>query len=272
MSSYLITGASRGIGFEFLRQLSEDPKNIVVGLVRDKASTDKKVLAEINRPNIHIVQADLINYDSLKASLDVVAPIVNGSLDYVIANAALISQWSAYDPIGALGQREPKKLEADLLESFNVNVIGNIHLFNIYLPLVLKGRAKKIITISSGMADLALIRDFKASLAAPYSISKAAMNAASAKFHAEYAEQGVLFLNICPGTVDTGVYEDATEEQLVAVKKQGDAFKAYAPHYTGFSTPAHSVEKILTQVYKASLEEGYGGEFISHLGKGEKWL
>lgn len=58
----------------------------------------------------------------------------------------------------------------------------------------------------------------------------------------------------------------------MAVKKQGDAFKAYAPHYTGFSTPAHSVEKILTQVYKASLEEGYGGEFISHLGKGEKWL
>lgn len=106
-------------------------------------------------------------------------------------------------------------------------MIGNIHLFNIYLPLVLKGRAKKIITISSGMADLALIRDFKASLAAPYSISKAAMNAASAKFHAEYAEQGVLFLNICPGTVDTGVYEDGEKTKFPLILKGlfDDAFR-----------------------------------------------
>lgn len=54
--------------FEFLRQLSENPDNVVVGLVRDKAGTDKKVLEELNRPNIHIVQADLIDYDSLKVS------------------------------------------------------------------------------------------------------------------------------------------------------------------------------------------------------------
>lgn len=49
-----------------MRQLSENPNNVVVGLVRDKATTDKKVLSELNRPNIHIVQADLIDYDSLK--------------------------------------------------------------------------------------------------------------------------------------------------------------------------------------------------------------
>ncbi|KAH8160034.1 hypothetical protein CIB48_g8222 [Xylaria polymorpha] len=203
MSSYLITGASRGIGFEFVRQLSENPNNVVVGLVRDKATTDKKVLSELNRPNIHIVQADLIDYDSLKKSVDVVAPIVNGSLDYVIANAAYISQFSAYDTIGVLGEKDPKQLEADLLESFKVNVIGNIHLFNVYIPLILKGREKKVITISSGFGDIDLTRDYKLGLSAPYAISKTAMNIAAVKFHAQYADQGVLFLNICPGVVDT---------------------------------------------------------------------
>lgn len=59
---------------------------------------------------------------------------------------------------------------------------------------------------------------------------------------------------------------------MKAVMEQGAAFKRYAPHYQGFDTPAQSVEKILEQIYKASLEAGYGGEFISHLGKGEKWL
>ncbi|KAI1152955.1 NAD(P)-binding protein [Nemania diffusa] len=272
MSSYLVTGASRGLGFEFLRQLSENPDNVVVGLVRDKAGTDKKVLEELNRPNIHIVQADLIDYDSLKKSLDVVAPIVNGSLDHIIANAGYISKWSQYDPIGTLGERDPKKLEDDLLECFKVNVIGNVHLFNIYIPLILKGRAKKIITLSSGLADLELSRKFKLDLSAPYTISKAAMNATTAKFHAQYADRGVLFLNICPGTVDTGVYDDATEEQMKAVMAMGAAFMQYSPRYKGPVTPAVSVEKILLQVNKANLETGYGGDFISHLGKGEKWL
>ncbi|KAJ8105908.1 hypothetical protein ONZ43_g7241 [Nemania bipapillata] len=272
LSLGIVTGASRGIGFELLRQISDNPNNIVVGLVRDKAGTDKKVLAELNRPNIHIVQADLVDYDSLKKSLDVVAPIVNGSLDHIIANAGYISKWSQYDSLGVLGERDPKKLEEDMLDCFKVNVIGNIHLFNVYMPLILKGRAKKVITISSGIADLDLTRKFKLDLSAPYAISKTAMNATTAKLHAEHGDRGVLFLNICPGTVDTGVYDDATEEQMKSVMAQAAAFKQYSPTWEGPVAPAESVGKILMQVDKASLEAGYGGEFISHQGRGEKWL
>ncbi|KAI0555997.1 NAD(P)-binding protein [Xylaria curta] len=271
MSSYLVTGASRGLGFEFIRQLSEDSKNIVVGLVRDKASTDKKVAAEINRPNIHIVQADLSDYDSLKKTVDVVAPIVNGSLDTIIANAALMGQHSQFEPLGVVGTKNPQGLEADMLETIKVNVIGNIHLFNLYMPLILKGRAKKIITISSGMGDVDMAREHKLAISAPYSISKTAMNAAAVKFHAQYADQGVLFLNICPGVVNTGIFEPS-EEQLKAVLEQEAKFKVYSPRYSGPVTPAESVKDILLQISKASLEGGYGGGFISHLGKGEKWL
>ncbi|KAI0407919.1 NAD(P)-binding protein [Xylaria palmicola] len=245
MPSYLITGVSRGIGFELLCQVSQNPDNVVVGLVRDKAATEKKVLAELNRPNIHIVQADLTDYDSLKKSIDAVAPIVNGSLDCVIANAGYISKWSQYDPIGALGERDHKKLEDDMLECFRVNVIGNVHLFTICMPLILKGQMKKVVTISSGMGDTDLTREYKLVLSAPYSISKTAMNAAAAKFHAQYADQGVLFLNICPGTVDTGVYDDATEEQMRPVLTQVAAFKQYSPSFEGPETPAESVGKIL---------------------------
>ncbi|GAP83623.1 putative short chain dehydrogenase protein [Rosellinia necatrix] len=272
MPSYLITGTSRGLGFEFMRQISANPNNVVVGLVRDKAATDKKVLAELNRPNIHIVQADLTDYDSLKESLDVVTPIVDGSLDYIIANAGYISKWSQYDAIGVLGERDPKRLEADMLDSFRTNVIGNVHLFNLYLPLVLRGGAKKVIAISSGMADTALARDWKLVLSAPYSASKTAMNAVAVKFHAQYADRGVLFLSICPGSVDTGVYDGATEEQMQGVLAQGAAFMQYSPRFRGPIPPAESVGKILPLVYRASLEGGYGGDFIPHLGKGEKWL
>lgn len=102
------------------------------------------------------------------------------------------------------GAKDHVRLEDELIQSFKTNVVGNIHLFNLFLPLILKGNTKKIITISSGMADIELARNHKVYEAGPYAISKVAMNMASAKYSAEYAKDGVLFLNICPGVVDTG--------------------------------------------------------------------
>lgn len=84
MPSYVVTGANRGLGvsphhhpgwvqqltrekFEFVRQYSADSKNIVVGLVRDKAAAEKKYSAELSgRSNVHLLQADVTDYDALK--------------------------------------------------------------------------------------------------------------------------------------------------------------------------------------------------------------
>jgi NAD(P)-dependent dehydrogenase (short-subunit alcohol dehydrogenase family) len=98
---------------------------------------------------------------------------------------------------------DTEALDRDLLDCFNTNVIGNIHLFNLYVPLVLKGRVKKVIAISTGMADNDLVAKYDLDPAAPYSISKAALNAAVAKFAAQYRKDGVLFMSICPGVVAT---------------------------------------------------------------------
>lgn len=103
---------------------------------------------------------------------------------------------------------QPELLEKDLLDSFNTNVVGNIHLINLYLPLILKGTAKKVISISTGMAEVDLIVKFGVTNASPYSISKAAMNAAVAKFSAQYSGQGVLFMSISPGLVNTGAFDN----------------------------------------------------------------
>jgi NAD(P)-dependent dehydrogenase (short-subunit alcohol dehydrogenase family) len=55
--------------FEFLRQLSADAGNIVVGIVRDKAATDKKVADELpDRSNITILEADITDYNALKVA------------------------------------------------------------------------------------------------------------------------------------------------------------------------------------------------------------
>lgn len=60
------------------------------------------------------------------------------------------------------------------------------------------------------MGDLTITRSVGLKLAVPYSVSKAALNALVAKYHAQYADQGILFLAVCPGFVDTG-HQDTRE-------------------------------------------------------------
>ena len=92
-----------------LKQISADAKNLVVGLVRDKPATEKKVVAELgDRPNVHILHADLVSYASIKqAAADATSIVGERGVDYLIANGAFTSQFDAYDPIGALYVSSP---------------------------------------------------------------------------------------------------------------------------------------------------------------------
>lgn len=93
-----------------------------------------------------------------------------------------------------------------MADLFAINVTAQIHLFNLCMPLILKGEHKKVIAISSAMAAEAEARKYELFENGPYSISKAALNMVVVKFAAEYKSQGILFLAICPGMVDTGNY------------------------------------------------------------------
>ncbi|KAI0127359.1 hypothetical protein BJ170DRAFT_625098 [Xylariales sp. AK1849] len=270
MSSYLISGVARGIGFEFMRQLSENPENTIFGLVRDKAAAGKKVEAELNRKNIHIIQADVTDYGALEKAVDYVSEATGGSLDYIIANAALIGKWSASDNFGTLA-KEPVTLEQDLLDHFKVNVVSQIHLFNLFVPLILKGRVKKVIAISSGMGDVDFVAKQEVEPAGPYAISKAALNLAIAKFSAEYRKQGVLFISVSPGVVDTGNMEMESEEQGQKLMAMVAGFQAYAPNWTGPITPEASVKAVVSVIEKANVEAGDGGSFVSHFGN-KQWI
>lgn len=100
--------------------------------------------------------------------------------------------------------QEPERFEKDILDTIKINTIGPIHLFTFFLPLLRNGSAKKAIAISTGMADAEMISKFAVAISPPYAISKGALNVAVAKFDAQYRKEGILFLAISPGLVDTG--------------------------------------------------------------------
>ncbi|KAI2618207.1 NAD(P)-binding protein [Hypoxylon sp. NC1633] len=271
MPSYVITGVSKGLGFEFLRQISSDPKNTVIGIVRDKPTTDKRVAEELKgRSNIHILKADVTDYDALKKAAEESAAILGGSLDYLLANAGYVSNFDAYDPIGALGAK-PKELSDDFHKLMDINVLSNIHLYNLFMPLILKGQRKRVITISSGLADTDLVNNFDLEVHSLYSASKAAMNMVTAKFSAQYKNDGVLFLSICPGMVDVGHYNGATPEQQAALGGMGAKFAAYSPTFAGPVTTDVAIKDVINVWETCSVEKGSGGQFLSHFGN-KQWL
>jgi hypothetical protein len=62
-----------------------------------------------------------------------------------------------------------------------------------------------------------------------------------------------------------------TEEENAKLMAQGAKFAKYAPHFRGPAQPEDAVRDVLKVVKDASLEGGYGGAFISHLGN-KQWL
>ena len=95
-------------------------------------------------------------------------------------------------------------MEKDWNALTRTNIIGNIHLYNLFLPLILKGQAKKVIFISSSFSDLGFCTQNEIELAPLYTMSKAAFNMAVGKFSAQYKKDGVLFITVCPGVIEPG--------------------------------------------------------------------
>jgi NAD(P)-dependent dehydrogenase (short-subunit alcohol dehydrogenase family) len=100
----------------------------------------------------------------------------------------------------------------------DTNVLSTIHLYNLFLPQILKGKAKKVVSISSGMGDMDWVREYDIETSALYGASKAALNMIDAKFSAQYKKDGVLFLSICPGMVEVGHYSNCKIQTLAQVQ------------------------------------------------------
>ena len=267
MPSYVVTGASRGIGYAFITHLASIPGNTVIGIVRNKSATEQR-LAKDNIKNVHLLSSDINDPKVLQAVAAETANITGGGLDVLINNAGLVSTTSAWTTIT---DQSPEELEEDLVSSFRTNVAGVAHTINAFLPLIRRGQLKKVITLSTGMADLDLVNGYDLAIASPYAISKAGTNMLIAKYNAALGKsEGILFMAISPGYVDTSEGKQPTEADMAGGQAMGAKFAAYAPHMTGPLSPEESVKMQLEVVDKATVET-MGGAFVSHFGN-KQWL
>ncbi|KAH8807851.1 hypothetical protein F5884DRAFT_881366 [Xylogone sp. PMI_703] len=199
MSSYLITGTSRGLGLELVRSLVSLPASTVGKIFATaRSSSPTPPLAEIienSSGRVHFIELDVSNEFSIIAAATEVEKQLGPKqgLDVIINNAGIQSQ-----PALASATKI-----SDLEEAFSVNVSG-VHLVtSAFLPQLSKGREKKIINISSTVGSIGLSSCFAANPFISYKVSKAALNMLTVQYAQELGPKGFTVVAVSPGWLKT---------------------------------------------------------------------
>jgi NAD(P)-dependent dehydrogenase (short-subunit alcohol dehydrogenase family) len=142
MATYLITGASRGIGLELTKQLLELPVSKVskvFATTRGDLSGPLQSLVNNNPQRaVHVVAA-INDTKSVQNAAEQVKEHLGGQgLDVLINNAGIVT----YNPDG-VASVAPE----EFARVFDVNVLGAQRVIVAFLPLLKMGQEKKVINM-----------------------------------------------------------------------------------------------------------------------------
>ena len=172
MKSALITGATRGIGLETAKQLSQ--RGLFVYLGSRDLSKGNAIVDELRSngfENIKAIEIDVTKPETILSARELIEE-EQGKLDILINNAGI----SRGFPESVL----TTSIE-DIQEVFDTNYFGTISVTQLFLELLKKSESPRISNISTGLASLNSHSDpdwkyYNVKLAS-YTPSKAALNA-----------------------------------------------------------------------------------------------
>lgn len=169
MPTYAITGANRGLGLEFVNQLSQNSSNTILATTRSLSSdlSSLQAIAGENK-NFHILECDTGNESSIKSFSTEAAKVLQGSkIDFLLNNAGVnsVPEQTSLD-IGS----------ADLMHEISINVVGPAKVVENLVSSGLLADNVRVLNMSSGLGSMVVSSQIEPRKCATYSISKAALN------------------------------------------------------------------------------------------------
>ena len=191
----LVTGANRGIGLEFVRQLLARGDHVVATCRHPGKAAALNSLAGEHPGRLHVLPLDVADAKS-RARLAHELPLVlgerddgtPGTLDLLVNNAGVLHSGERFGHVEA----------AILEDSFRTNAIGPFLLAQALAPLLNDGA--RIANLSSVMASIASRGEFRSP---SYCASKAAQNMLTVQLAQAVAARGIVVLALHPGWVQT---------------------------------------------------------------------
>ncbi|KFN50627.1 SDR family oxidoreductase [Arenimonas composti] len=221
----VVTGANRGLGLEFVRQLLAAGTHVVAGCRRPGEATALNRLAGDLPGHLHVLPLDIADARSRQAFATEAAGLHEG-LELLVNNAGVLHSGERF---GALEEKV-------LTHSLATNAVGPWLLTEALAPLLARGgwtpdEKARVLNISSEMGAMTtLARELRAP---SYRISKAALNMAGVLMARALNPQGIGVITVHPGWVRTdmggdgaSVPPDAAVRDLLAVATGGRALPA----------------------------------------------
>jgi NAD(P)-dependent dehydrogenase (short-subunit alcohol dehydrogenase family) len=183
----VITGASRGIGLEFVRRYQEQGHH-VEAVARDPARSPE--LAALAAASLGKTRIHTCDVASDQGARNLAASLGDVPVDVLVNNAGVMGKMQALDQLD----------HADILRTFDTNALGPLRVTAALLPHLRRGATRKVVHISSGMGS---ISDNTSGGAYGYRMSKAALNMATRSMANDLRGEGFLVVTMNPGWVKT---------------------------------------------------------------------
>jgi len=192
MKRIFITGATRGLGLEMVRQYAQGGNVHIFATYRNETHAHAlQSLATQYAPHIDLVPLDVADPDAIKKIPHHIENKTNG-IDILINNAGIDPK----NETQLLGNLEMSAF----LDVLRVNTVAPALIVQALLPFLKAGHQTRIVNISSEMASIEN-RTYGGSHA--YCASKAALNMVSRGLSAELAPYHIIVIALDPGWVRT---------------------------------------------------------------------
>lgn len=205
MQRILVTGANRGLGLEFVRQLLARGDRVFATCRQPGKATALTALTAAYPGHLHVLPLELSSERSIAEAARETAALTD-TLDVLINNAGTLLSGERYGTIAA----------KSLSDSFATNVAGPLLLTQALSALLENGKQAKVMNVSSRVASLALTTTFGTP---SYAISKAGLNMVTRQLAAALSARGVTVFCVSPGWVSTdmgGVNASLTPHDSIA--------------------------------------------------------
>lgn len=186
MATYLVTGANRGIGYEYCKQLQEKGHEVIATC--RSASEELKALGQKAGVRVE-TGVDISDDDAINTVLSVLS---DQPIDVLINNAGIYRQ-SSLDELNIEG----------IKEQFAINAIAPLKFTKALLPNLKKStQTAKVAIMTSRMGS---IDDNTSGGSYGYRMSKVAVSMAGKSLSHDLAKDNIAVAILHPGLVSTGM-------------------------------------------------------------------
>jgi NAD(P)-dependent dehydrogenase (short-subunit alcohol dehydrogenase family) len=195
MLRVLVTGANRGLGFEFARRYVERGDRVFAACRRPDATERLGALHASSPRELTLVSLDVTDRESIRQAHRRVRDETD-ALDVLINNAGIYSVRGSAEPTERLGALDFE----DALTVLRANAVGPLIVAQEFLDLLRAGRRPRIASISSEFGSLTANTG---GVPYYYGASKAALNMVMRSLAADARQSGITTVLLDPGWVST---------------------------------------------------------------------